>query len=211
MRGLWRRFEAWVTRDQPPVRGPARLERRRIYILPTRQGYAFAMLLFVLFLWSINYSNSMGFAFTFLLVAVAHNSMWQAHDNLLGLIVHAGGTEPVFVGQEARFTFRLENPNPKPRYGIALQWLDQPPQYVDLPANGAAIVTLRDSHPAARLAASRAGAGADPLSAGSVAVVELGGIRAGLPGLSGTARPAAAAGRAAERRGERFGRTRIGQ
>lgn len=42
----------------------------------------------VLFLWSINYSNSMGFAFTFLLAAVAQNSMWQAHDNLLGLIVH---------------------------------------------------------------------------------------------------------------------------
>ncbi len=143
MRGLRRRFEDWVTRGQQPARGPVRLERRRIYILPTRQGYAFAMLLFVLFLWSINYSNSMGFAFTFLLVAVAHNSMWQAHDNLLGLIVHAGGAEPVFAGQEARFTFRLENPDPKPRYGIALQWRDQPPQYVDLAANGVAVVVLR--------------------------------------------------------------------
>ena len=60
------------------------LTRRRIYILPTGYGYAFAALLFLLFLWSINYSNSMGFAFTFLLAAVALNSMWQAHDNLLG-------------------------------------------------------------------------------------------------------------------------------
>ena len=48
-------------------------DRRRIYILPTRQGYAFALLLLLLFLWSINYSNSTGF--TFLLSAVALNSM----------------------------------------------------------------------------------------------------------------------------------------
>lgn len=141
-KALWQRFEAWVTRGQRPARDPVRLERRRIYILPTRYGYAFAALLFVLFLWSVNYSNSMGFAFTFLLVAIAHNSMWQAHDTLLGLIIHPADVEPAFVGQDARFRFRLENPDPKPRYGIALQWHDQPPSYVDMPPSGAAVATL---------------------------------------------------------------------
>ncbi|HRZ24171.1 MAG TPA: DUF58 domain-containing protein [Candidatus Contendobacter sp.] len=141
--GAWRqRFENWVMRGQRPASEPVRLTRRRIYILPTAQGYAFATLLFLLFLWSINYSNSMGFAFTFLLAAVALNSMWQAHDNLLGLIVASGGAEPVFAGQEARFTFRLENPDPKPRYGVGLQWRDQSPRYADLPASGATVVTL---------------------------------------------------------------------
>ncbi|HRY15619.1 MAG TPA: DUF58 domain-containing protein, partial [Candidatus Competibacteraceae bacterium] len=132
----------WVTRSQRPTHEPVRLERRRIYILPTRYGYAFAALLFVLFLWSINYSNSMGFAFTFLLVAVAHNSMWQAHDTLLGLVVHPADIEPTFVGQEATLRFRLDNPDPKPRYGVGLQWRDQPPCYVDTPASSAAVATL---------------------------------------------------------------------
>lgn len=141
-KALRQRFEAWVTRGQRPAHDSVRLERRRIYILPTRYGYAFAALLFVLFLWSINYSNSMGFAFTFLLVAVAHNSMWQAHDTLLGLIVHPGSAEPTFVGQEAQFRFRLENPDPKPRYGVGLQWGDLLPQYVDAPASGAVVATL---------------------------------------------------------------------
>ncbi|MCB1765918.1 MAG: DUF58 domain-containing protein [Candidatus Competibacteraceae bacterium] len=140
--GLRQRFEAWVTRSQRPTHEPVRLERRRIYILPTRYGYGFAALLFVLFLWSINYSNSMGFAFTFLLVAVAHNSMWQAHDALLGLIVHPPDVEPVFVGQDAVFRFRLENPDLKPRYGVGLQWRDQPAHYVDAPASGAAVATV---------------------------------------------------------------------
>lgn len=139
---LRQRFEAWVTRGQRPAREPVSLTRRRIYILPTRQGYAFAVLLFVLFLWSINYSNSMGFAFTFLLAAVALNSMWRAHDNLLGLIIHPSGAEPVFAGQDALFIFRLENPDPLPRHGIALQWRDRPPQYADVPAQGSTVVTL---------------------------------------------------------------------
>ncbi len=142
MGALWQRFENWVMRGQRPASEPVRLTRRRIYILPTGQGYAFAALLLLLFLWSINYSNSMGFAFTFLLAAVALNSMWQAHDNLLGLIVDSNGAEPVFAGQEARFSVRLENPDPKPRYGIGLQWRGQLPRYTDLPASGATAVTL---------------------------------------------------------------------
>ena len=142
LKGLRQRFEAWVTRGQRPTREPVRLERRRIYILPTRYGFAFAALLFVLFLWSINYSNSMGFAFTFLLVAVAHNSMWQAHDTLLGLIIHPPDVEPAFVGQKAIFRFRLENHDPKPRYGVGLQWRDRPPCYVDAPTSGAVIATV---------------------------------------------------------------------
>lgn len=137
------RLDAWMTRGQSPVRHPVQLTRRRIYILPTRYGYAFAALLFVLFLWSVNYSNSMGFAFTFLLVAVAHNSMFQAHETLLGLIVHPGNVDPVFVGQDAQFRFQLENPGLKPRYGVGLQrHRSQPPRYVDLPASGTAVVTL---------------------------------------------------------------------
>jgi uncharacterized protein (DUF58 family) len=141
-KALPQRFEAWVTRGQRPAHDPVRLERRRIYILPTRYGYAFAALLFVLFLWSVNYSNSMGFAFTFLLAAVAHNSMWQAHDALLGLIVHPGSAEPVFVGQDMRFQFRLENPWPQPRYGIGLQWRNLSPYYVDIPASGTTVATV---------------------------------------------------------------------
>jgi uncharacterized protein (DUF58 family) len=140
--GWQRRFEAWVTRSLRPSPGPIRLDRRRIYILPTRQGYAFGLLLFLLFLWSINYSNSMGFAFTFLLAAIALNTMWQAHDNLLGLIIHANGAEPVFASQAAHFQFRLENPQRSCRYGVALQWQKQPPQYADIPTQNTALIDL---------------------------------------------------------------------
>lgn len=142
LQNLRRRFETWVVRRHPPATDPVALTRRRLYILPTRYGYAFAALLFLLFLWAVNYSNSMGFAFTFLLAAVALNSMWRAHDNLLGLVIHPGVAEPVFAGQAARFSYRLEQLGLDPRYGVALQWRDGLPQYVDVPAQGSATVTL---------------------------------------------------------------------
>ena len=142
LQGLRRRFETWVIHRHRPAGEPVTLIRRRLYILPTRYGYAFAALLFLLFLWAVNYSNSMGFAFTFLLAAVALNSMWRAHDNLLGLVIHPGVAEPVFVGQDAQFSYRLDQPGMAVRYGIALQWRDRPPQYVDVPAQGSATVRL---------------------------------------------------------------------
>ena len=137
-----RRFEAWVTRYQRPSLGPIRLDRRRIYILPTPQGYAFGLLLLLLFVWSINYSNSMGFAFTFLLAAVALNTMWQAHDTLLGLVIHGNGADPVFAGQDAGFRFLLENTRGAPRHGIALQWRDGEPLFIDIPPHGSMAAVL---------------------------------------------------------------------
>lgn len=139
---LRQRFEAWVTRNHRPANQPVRLERRRVYILPTRQGYAFALLLLLLFLWSVNYSNSMGFAFTFLLSAVGLNNMWRAHNNLQDLVLRPGATEAVFAGQDAHFDYWLDNPDSKPRYGIGLQWRDRPPCYADIPARGSATIVL---------------------------------------------------------------------
>ena len=81
--------------------------------------------------------------------------MWQAHDNLLGLIIHPGYADPVFAGQDAQWIVRVENPDAKPRYGVALQWQDRPPQYVDVPASGVATVTL--AIPAKRRGWLRAG------------------------------------------------------
>lgn len=136
------RLQRFILRGQLPTDQPVQLQRRRIYILPTRYGYAFAALLVVLFLWSVNYSNSMGFAFTFLLAAVAHNSMWQAHDTLLGLIVYPGNAEPVFAGQPAIVKFQLENVKRQPRYGIGIQWHNLAPNFSNVAALSTSLIEM---------------------------------------------------------------------
>jgi hypothetical protein len=79
------------------------LDRRRIYILPTRQGYAFAVLLLCCFCGPSTTATAWASPSPSCWPAVALNSMWQAHDNLLGLIIHPGCADPVFVGQDAQF------------------------------------------------------------------------------------------------------------
>src|SRR6185437_5813319 len=61
----------WIFRAAVPEPPPVTLGQRRIFILPTRQGYAFALMLLLLLLASINYSLSLGFLLTFLLGSMA--------------------------------------------------------------------------------------------------------------------------------------------
>ena len=48
-----------------PIDNETKLSRRHIYILPTRFGWLYALLLIALLIGSINYSLSLGFAMTF--------------------------------------------------------------------------------------------------------------------------------------------------
>ncbi|MGD8886577.1 MAG: DUF58 domain-containing protein, partial [Gammaproteobacteria bacterium] len=54
-----------------PFDGPVDLTQRRIFILPTRQGILFAIVLVIMLIGSINYNNSLGYLLTFLLASVA--------------------------------------------------------------------------------------------------------------------------------------------
>ncbi|MCP5419648.1 MAG: DUF58 domain-containing protein [Gammaproteobacteria bacterium] len=140
-----RRIDQWTRRRHPPQRQTARLERQRIYILPTGFGYVFGLMLGIMFLWAINYNNSLSFALTFLLAAVALVAMRRTHDNLLHLCISPGKADAVFVGQEARFTFHLEHSDSQKRYGIALQSRQGDPCFTDVPvgSGGSLILTIQ--------------------------------------------------------------------
>ena len=54
-----------------PFNAPVDLTQRRIFILPTRQGFLFAIVLGIMLIGSINYNNSLGYLLTFLLASVS--------------------------------------------------------------------------------------------------------------------------------------------
>lgn len=146
--------ERWLQRRHPVSHGPLRLRRRRLYILPTGFGALFGVLLFVLFLWSVNYSNSLGFALTFWLGSVVLVAMWRCHNNLLGLRLSALGGRPVFAGERVRFAIQIEHDGPASRLDIGLQRGREAPVYADVPAAGARVEVLL---PAPRRGRWRAG------------------------------------------------------
>ena len=106
------------------------LNRRRIYILPTRRGLFFALLLLLLLIGSINYALSLGFILTFLLAGLGHVAMLHTYRNLSGAQISLGAIAPVFAGEHAQFMVNLEAPGPRP--AIGLHFKNQPPAWVDL-------------------------------------------------------------------------------
>ena len=88
-------------RKEKNVRFPHALTRKGLYILPTRQGVLFILILMVMLIGSINYTNNLGFLFTFLLSSMAFISLIHTHKNLVGLTVHSAVIQPVFACEEA--------------------------------------------------------------------------------------------------------------
>ena len=68
----------WIRKRQGPDSLPLTLARRRLYILPTRTGVGFGMLLLLMLIAGLNYANSIALFLTFLLTGftlVTHASV----------------------------------------------------------------------------------------------------------------------------------------
>lgn len=110
-------FRNWAFRRTVET-GTVVLNQRRVYILPSRQGLMFAVVLVVMLLGDINYNLSLGYVLTFLLAMMALLSLLYAFRNLAHLQIHAGHVTPVFAGESARFVFHFDNPSALARYQI---------------------------------------------------------------------------------------------
>lgn len=140
---LIRRFNlARFFQGDAPSPAPWRLNRRNVYILPTRQGIFFGVTLAVILLGAINYSNSLGYFLTFLLGSIALVGLLHTYRNLLQLQLRVATINPAFAGGEVSVPVILENPGPTTRYRLAIAFADQPPVICELPPARHTTVTL---------------------------------------------------------------------
>ena len=118
-------LQHWMARlvRRPPVdaRGMARVGHRYIYILPTGPGFLLGIVLFLMLLGSLNYQNNLALLFTFLMTSVAVVGMFHTWLNLLDLRFHARGGPPVFAGQNAVFSFTMEDDRKRRRADLAVR------------------------------------------------------------------------------------------
>lgn len=120
MQELRERVLAWADKRQGHDTNPVILARRRIYILPTPQGFVFGALLFAMLLGSMNYSSSLGFVLTFFLASLGFVTMHHTHRTLQGLELRSSHAAPVFAGEEAVFPILARNTGSAFRGGVAL-------------------------------------------------------------------------------------------
>ncbi|MBT8434392.1 MAG: DUF58 domain-containing protein [Gammaproteobacteria bacterium] len=131
-----RYFDNWFETHNPPSPDAIFLHNRRLYILPTRFGYLFAIMLLFLFFAAINYQNSMAFVLTFMLISLGIISLWQTHKNLLGIKINLQIPRPVFCGEYCEFKFDISHANNSMRYAIGLQYANRAPVYLKLDPEG---------------------------------------------------------------------------
>lgn len=104
-----------------PQQQPVILHQKKVFILPTRQGLLFALLLLLMLIGSINYSNSLGFMLTFLLASLSVIAILFTYKNLINLEVSVGNIEPVYCQQTLKIPFIFHNLE-QGRFSITLSY-----------------------------------------------------------------------------------------
>jgi len=139
-------FRRFFVGEGPQV-PPYYLHHRRVYILPTRQGLVFAVLLFAMLLGSINYNNNLGYILTFLLASLTVVSIFMTYLNLLYLRVGPAVISPVFAGKFSKISVQTDNQGYSGRVAIEYYLPDQKSTICDIGVNAITTMQLRVNYP----------------------------------------------------------------
>lgn len=130
---FWKRsyWQQWF-RTAKTTNNVASLNPRQIYIVPTRWGLLYAVMLIALLIGSINYSLSLGYYVTFLLASMGNIAMLHTWRNLVYLQVSVMDAKPVFAGEPADIIFKISEPKNRSRYTIAAYFEEKTPIIHDI-------------------------------------------------------------------------------
>lgn len=120
-----------------------RLDRRGLFMLPTRHGLLFSVVLIALLMGAVNYNNGLAYLLVFILAAVAVVSMLYTHRNLLHLRLTPGPCLPVFAGQVAHLGVYIHNDAARARIAVEIEQNKVNVGRVDLPPQQSVCVRLR--------------------------------------------------------------------
>jgi len=133
----------FIANRSGPFDGAVTLTRDRVYIVPTKAGLIFALLLLVLLIGSINYEKNLGFVLTFLLASVGNVLLLATWRNLAGLEIRSCDSQPVFAGQPATFSVQLVNHQLLERFSIAISQLGDEQDIVNCAASSPQTISFK--------------------------------------------------------------------
>lgn len=121
VRTWWRRVRAFalsLTRPRGPEALPVSIDRRRVYVLPTRFGLFYAALLLAMAAGALNYNNNPALLLCLLLGGAGLASLIAAQMQLTGLSITAIDAEPVPAGQPLRLRVHAQADPSRVRRGL---------------------------------------------------------------------------------------------
>ncbi|MFM9836424.1 MAG: DUF58 domain-containing protein [Methylophilaceae bacterium] len=105
---------------------------RQIYIIPTRWGLLYGIMLIAMLIGSINYALSLGYFLTFLLAALGNSAMLYTWRNLVHLQVEILDAKPVFAGEMATIFAVIKETKSLTRHAIVSHFNENAKTYSDL-------------------------------------------------------------------------------
>lgn len=139
---LLERAAAWARRRQGEDLPPLVLQARRLYILPTRAGVAFSVLLFVMLVAGLNYTNSLALLLTFTLVGFMLVGMYECQRTLQGLELTQAWALDSHAGSTGLIELRLVNGRSATRRALCVRCRDTAGTRFDIAAGAAGSVQL---------------------------------------------------------------------
>lgn len=100
-----KRFDRWIDKRIPLQTDTLAVHRKSIYILPTKFGFLFGLILTAMLVGSINYEISLGYLLTFLFSAIFFMGMLQSYKNFNTLMLKLLPSKPVFAGEKTTVSF----------------------------------------------------------------------------------------------------------
>ena len=114
-----------IFRTAPATGEPITLTHKRIFILPTRRGMDFVIIIGILLLIAFIYNNNLAYLLSFLLASVFFITIIHTFKSLSGLVIYKGQSSSVFATEAAGFDIHVSNPTTEPRFNLQLHLTDE--------------------------------------------------------------------------------------
>jgi uncharacterized protein (DUF58 family) len=128
------RFARWMASRVRP-KEKVTLDRRIIYILPTRHGLMFVFAASLVFVAAINYAVSLAFGLAFLMVSIFILAILYSFNNLNQLKLRGLSSPAVFCGDHAAFKIELSRFSGRNHEALELSFPESHATHVDLIKN----------------------------------------------------------------------------
>ena len=115
------RLASWARKRQGLDVTPLVLRARRLYILPTRAGLAFGLLLLVMLIAGLNYTNSLALLLTFVIGGFILVGMHECQRTLQGLELVQADIADCYAGDEGVVELHYVNPTAAPKRALQVR------------------------------------------------------------------------------------------
>lgn len=114
-------YQRWLSRVLPPQQSVT-LNRKNIFILPTKNGFLYLFATALVFIAAINYAVSLAFGLAFMMVSIFILAILHAFNNLNHLKLQSQSASPVYCGDDAAFKVLLSREKNKQHEALELNF-----------------------------------------------------------------------------------------